>query len=209
MDVGILGGGGAVIPFHNSGFTGSVIEEVEGVIAVGQVSDLFTVEGVVRGASGGGDFLDSQAAGVVLVDNGFGGPALCLQLPALLPGVQPFPVAGGIADFVVSNIRAVEFRQLILPVGVGVGVGDDFQSSSRQGTHGVGVTLLVQNVAATIICIRPGGAILTGSQIILVVHPDQLAEEYYYYLCEFGACPTPYRAGQALQFLFSILCHAT
>ena len=51
--------------------------------------------------------LDPVAAFVVFKYNGFRGPALCLQLPALLPGIQPFPVAGGVADFVVGDVAAV------------------------------------------------------------------------------------------------------
>ena len=103
MDVGVLGGGCAVIPFHHGGFARSIVEEVEGVIAVGEMGDLLAVEGVVGGAGGGGDFLDSQAVGVVLEDDGFGSLTHGLQLPALFPGIQPFPVAGGVADLIVGE----------------------------------------------------------------------------------------------------------
>jgi len=103
MDIGELLGGCAVISFHDGGFTGGVVEEVEGVLSVGQVNDIFAMEGVAGGAGGGGDFLDSQAVGVVFKDNGFAGLAHSLQLPALFPGVQPFPVAGGVADFIVGK----------------------------------------------------------------------------------------------------------
>ena len=34
MDVCVLGGGGAVIPFDDGGFARSIVEEVEGVLAV-------------------------------------------------------------------------------------------------------------------------------------------------------------------------------
>ena len=136
MDVGVLGGGSTVIPFHDSGLAGGVIEEVEGVASVGQVGDLFSMEGVVGGAGGGGGFLDPQAAGVVFVDNGFGSLTHGLQLAALLPGVQPFPVAGGVADFVVSNIRAVELRQFVFPVIIGVGIGDGFEGGFGKITYG-------------------------------------------------------------------------
>ena len=104
MDIGVLGGGCAIISFHHGGFARSVVEKVEGVIAVGEMGDLLAVEGVVGSAGGGGDFLHPQAAFVVFVDNGFRGFAHGLQLPALLPGVQPFPIAGGIANFVVRKI---------------------------------------------------------------------------------------------------------
>ena len=46
MDVGVLGGGGAVIPFHYGGLAGSVVEEVEGVASVGEVGDVLAVEGI-------------------------------------------------------------------------------------------------------------------------------------------------------------------
>ena len=176
MDVGEFLGSGTVIPFHHGRLAGSVVEEMEGVIAVGEVGDLLAVEGIVGGASGGGDLPDPEAAGVVFVGNGFGSLAHGLQLTALLPGVQPFPIAGGVADLIVGDVAAVEFRQFVFPVIIGVGIGDGFQGGSRQGTHGVGIPLLVQNVAAAIILVRPGGAILTGSQIVLVVDPDQLAQ---------------------------------
>ena len=107
MDVGVLGGGCAVIPFNDSGFAGSVVEEMEGVASVGEMGDLLAVEGVVGGAGGSGDFLHPQAAGVVFVDNGFAGLAHGLQLAALFPGVQPFPVAGGIADLIVGDVGTV------------------------------------------------------------------------------------------------------
>ena len=37
MDVGVLGGGCAVVPFQDGGFTGGVVEEVKGVLAVGRL----------------------------------------------------------------------------------------------------------------------------------------------------------------------------
>ena len=80
------------VVFHQGRLIAGIIVEVQCIIPLGHVHNIFAMEGVAGGAGGGGDFLDSQAAGVVLEDNGFGGPALCLQLPAFFPGVQPFPV---------------------------------------------------------------------------------------------------------------------
>ena len=54
-----------------------------------------------------------EAAGVIFEYNVFAGLTHGLQLPALFPGVQPFPVAGGVADLIVSDVAAVELRQLM------------------------------------------------------------------------------------------------
>jgi len=94
------------VVFHQGRLIAGIIVEVQRIIPLGQVNDIFAVEGVVGGAGGGGGFLDPQAVGVIFEYNGFRGFAHGLQLPALFPGVQPFPVAGGIADFVVQILLA-------------------------------------------------------------------------------------------------------
>ena len=104
MDIGEFPDFGTIVPFHHGGFTGGVVEEMQDVASVGQVGDLLAMEGVVRGAGGSSDLLHPEAAGVVFKDNGFGSLTHGLQLAALFPGVQPFPVAGGVADFVVRKI---------------------------------------------------------------------------------------------------------
>ena len=94
------------VVFHQGRLIAGLIVEVQRIIPLGQVNDIFAVEGVVGGAGGGGDLFHPEAAGVVFVDNGIAGRTHGLQLPALFPGVQPFPVAGGIADFVVQILLA-------------------------------------------------------------------------------------------------------
>ena len=60
----------------------------------------------------------AQTLGVV--DNAGGGAGLAhlLELASVLPGIGPGTVAGGIANIVVRNRRAVVGGELVLPSGV-------------------------------------------------------------------------------------------
>ena len=82
------------------------------VTALGQVDDIFSVEGVVGDHAVDG-LLYPQALGVV--HEGSGGAALAhlLKLAAVLPGVRPRAVGKRIANTVIRNRRAVVGSKLV------------------------------------------------------------------------------------------------
>ena len=99
-----------------------------------------------------------QALGVV--NKGGGGATLAhlLELTAVLPGVGPGAVAGGIANIVVGNRRAIVGRELVLPVAVAVGVVNRLEGGAHSA-GGVSVAGLAQDVAAAVVFVHIGGAI--------------------------------------------------
>ena len=121
------------------------------------MDDVLAVEGVV-----GDHVIDGlpHAQALSVVNEGRGGAALAHlpELAAILPGVDPGAVAGGIANIVVGNRRAIVGRELVLPVAVAVGIGDRLEGGAH-GARGVGVAGLAQDVAAAIVFVHIGGAI--------------------------------------------------
>ena len=80
-----------------------------------------------------------------------------LKLAAVLPGVGPGAVGERIANSVVGDRDAVVGGELVLPVGIAVGVRHGFQRSAHSA-GGVGVALLAQDVTAPVVFVDPGGA---------------------------------------------------
>ena len=82
-----------------------VVEEVEGIAALGHVHDLLAVEVIVGGgrdAADGGGLLRAQAVVVVREAHGCAGFAHGGQLASRLPGIAPRAVICGIANGVKS-----------------------------------------------------------------------------------------------------------
>ena len=117
----------------------------------------------------------AQALGVVDKAGGGAGLAHLLELASVLPGVGPGSVAGGIANGIVGNRRAIVGRELVLPVAVPVGVRHGFQRGAH-GSGGVGIAGLAQDVSAPVVGVHPGGARDAAGGIVLVIDPDQLAQ---------------------------------
>ena len=94
---------------------------------------------------------DAHALGVVDEGGGDAGLAHLLELAAILPGVGPGAVAGGIANGVVGNSRAIVSGELVLTVRVAIGVVNRLEG----GAGGVRIPGLAQDVAAAVIFVDP------------------------------------------------------
>ena len=170
MNVGVLG----PIELHNRRPVAGIIPEMQHVASLGQVDDVFAVQGVVGHRAVDG-FLYPQPFAVVLERRRGAGLAHLLELPALFPGVVPGAVTRRVANGVIGNGGSVIGGQLVLPVAVPVGERHGFPYSAyRPG--GVVVPLLVQNVAAQIVGVYPSGAGRAAGGVVLVVYPDQLPQ---------------------------------
>ena len=78
---------------------------MEAVAAPGHVHDILPMQDVIRysrAVLGRYSLLRSQAVFVVLERNGLAGPAHLRQLTAMLPGIRPGAVAGGVANGVMA-----------------------------------------------------------------------------------------------------------
>ena len=146
---------------------------MQGVAALGHVDDVLAMQGVVGDGAAHG-LADAQAIGVVKEGGRDAGFGHLLQLAALFPGVGPGAVGERIADGIIGDGGAVVLGQLILPGGI-VGVSDGLQHGAN-GAGGVGVALLVEDIAATVVFIGPGGAGGAGGGIGRIVDPNQLAQ---------------------------------
>ena len=147
---------------------------MEGVGALGHVHDVLAMQNVV-GDRSIHRFPHAQALSVV--NEGRGGTALAhlLELSSVLPGVGPGAVAGGIANGVIGDRRAIVGCELVLPVAVAVGIGDRLEGGAH-GARGVGVAGLAQDIPAPVVGVDPGGARGAAGGVVLVVDPDQLAQ---------------------------------
>lgn len=145
----------------------SVIEEVHPVAALNQMGHMPAVYRIVRRDARCG--LSHSHAVVVVVVHDFRARLLHLQqFAARLPAVCPGSVVRQVAARIVRQGDSVVRRQLVLPCAV-VSIGNRLlYRSYRAG--GVGIPLLVQDVAATVIGIYPC-CVLNG-----IVHPRQLAQ---------------------------------
>ena len=76
------------------------------------------------------------------------------QLAARAPGVGAFAVVQGISDGVIGNGFTIVGRQLVLPDGVAVAVGNGLLCRS-QCSGGVGVLHLAGDVAAAVVVVDP------------------------------------------------------
>ena len=151
MDIAVL----RAVKLHNGRAILGIVPEVQGVAALGHVDDVLAMQGVVGDGAAHG-LADAQAIGVVKEGGSGAGFGHLLQLAALFPGVGPGAVSEGITDGIVGDGGAVVLGQLILPGGI-VGVSDGLQHGAN-GAGGVGVALLVEDIAATVVFIGPGGA---------------------------------------------------
>ena len=168
--VGIL----RAVVVHDGRAVLGIVEEVQRVAALGQMDNVLAVQGVVRHRAAH-CLSDPQPIRVVEESGGSVGLGHLLELAALLPSVRPGAVIGGIANDVVGNGSAVIGGHLVLPVGIAIGISNGLEHGA-QGAGGVGIALLVQEVAAPVVFVGPGGAGGAGGGVVLVVHAGQLAQ---------------------------------
>ena len=170
---------------------------MEAVAALGHVHDVFAMQRVFRAGIGHVSIAvvhpglpGTQALMIVgesdLIISGLPKASFVhhLELASTRPGVVPgigVPYVSrfrarfrGIANSVVFNGDSVVVNQLVLPGGI-VSIGHGFQRRS-QGSGGIGIPLLFQDVAAPVVFIRPGGARRAAGGVVFIVHPDQLAQ---------------------------------
>ena len=168
-----------VVVYHNSGSSVRPVVEmhVYAVVGVCDVDDVLPMEGVLGCAlGGGGRLLHPQPIGIVQERDRFTGFAHLGELPALLPRVLPRAVVCGIANCVVGDCYAVEFCQLVAPVGVAVGIRMALGRRQAADTACcVGIRFLCQDVSAHIIGVNPGGAGRVCRGVGLIVDSGQLA----------------------------------
>ena len=115
-----VGVGHAVERYHR-GLIPCIIEEVQVVLAVGQVHNVLAVQAVLGNARGARRrLLQAHAVLIIIEINRVAVLNHVLQLAALAPSVCPSVVLQRIADRVIGNGLAIERSQLVLPVGIAV-----------------------------------------------------------------------------------------
>ena len=146
---------------------------MERIGTLGHVDDVLAMQGVVSDGAAH-SLADAQAIGVVKEGGRGAGFGHLLQLAALFPGVGPGAVGERIANGIAGDGGTVVLGQLILPGGI-VGVSDGLLYSANSAS-GVGIALLVEDIAATVVFIGPGGAGGAGGGVGRIVDPNQLAQ---------------------------------
>ena len=160
-----------------------VVEEVEVMsVAARLVDDLRAVQcDISRDAIH--RFPASQS--ILVVDEGRGDAPVrhLLQLPPVLPGVGPGPVIERVPDRVIRDRlrrrhivrRHADRRQLVLPVGCAIAIGEGLLHGPRRA-DGIGVPFLRQDIPAAVVFPGPGSARVPAGQVRLVIHTDQLTQ---------------------------------
>ena len=161
---------------HHSWLVLCIVEEMQAVAALGHVDNVLAVQGVVGGAGRNGYLLHTQAVLVVHKPDNLANLADLLELTALFPDVAPGTIAGRIANRIVGDACAIEGSQLVLPVGIAIGVRVCLnRRTNRAGSEGI--RSLALDVAAQVIGIFPGCTGGSGSGIIRIIGTDQLAQQ--------------------------------
>ena len=106
------------------GISACIIEEVQGIAAVGLPEKLTTcvVIGVLRAID---SLAGPQTIHIIDVADGVGAVYCCGKIPAMFPGEGPVcavVVAGGITCCIVGNSMTVNSRKQVCPGGIAVGV---------------------------------------------------------------------------------------
>ena len=154
----------AVIIYNRGAVLSVVVEMHIRAARFLQVHQILTVVGVIGVIGIIDGFTDTHAAGVVGEGDTLAGILHPAKLATLFPGIAPGTVAEGIADSVVGIGDTIVRSQLILPIAV-VGVG----IRTQNGGGGIavfiagsseGIVLLIDDVAAPVVCKGPGGGLL-------------------------------------------------
>ncbi len=159
MHIGVL----HTVVLHNGRLVAGIVEEMQGIIATGQMHDIFAMQGVV-GRHAIHCLLYTQAILVVLKLNVLLTIMHTGKLAALLPGICPGTVVLGVANRIVDDSLVTHLRQLILPIGVSIRECGGFIRLSLY------VLRLAQDIAALVVGVLPGRAFL------LIIHPNELPQ---------------------------------
>jgi len=133
-------------------------------------------EGVLRGDAVH-PLLCSDPGIVVLEAQVLGSIGQALQLPSILPGIDPAVIGQGIAYGIIGDCLAVVGGQLVLPAGVPIGIGNSGKLCSQYAV-GVGVFLLGQEVPTCIV------GVCDGLACVSIVFPDDFVQLIVVVLCE-------------------------
>ena len=171
----------------------SVVEEVQliscSAVSTPHVHQLLAVQDVVRSSDDVAfcdDLLRPQAVVVVLELHGHAGLAHLLQLSARLPGIGPGAIVRQVADGVIGERSGSDNRiailyvcsgrirsELVLPLGIAVGIQRFFKNITHRAGR-VGISRLALDIAATVVNVLPGRAVIARSLIVHIIHSGQL-----------------------------------
>ena len=130
------------------------------------------VVGVIRGFRIPAVFqhlLDTHTVVVVLEGQGLSVAGHFPKLSADCPFIRPASIVQRVTDCVISNGSAIVCGQLILPVGIAVGIRNGFQRcADRAGS--IRILRLAENISATIIAVDPRRILMR------IIDSDQLSQ---------------------------------
>ena len=90
-------------------------------IAANKVNQIAAVHDVLRRTGGSRRFLNTKTIRVICKGDLFAALLHSPDLPPLCPFVLPSAIRQRIANLIISNVYAIERRQLILPVRIRIG----------------------------------------------------------------------------------------
>ena len=126
-------------------------------IAANKVNQIAAVHDVLRRTGGSRRFLNTKTIRVICKGDLFAALLHSPDLPPLCPFVLPSAIRQRIANLIISNVYAIERRQLILPVRIRI--GERVALDSRTDAAGrVRIRRFLLNIAAMVI-----GSVLAGA----------------------------------------------
>ena len=145
-------------------------------IAANKVNQIAAVHDVLRRTGGSRRFLNTKTIRVICKGDLFAALLHSPDLPPLCPFVLPSAIRQRIANLIISNVYAIERRQLILPVRIRI--GERVALDSRTDAAGrVRIRRFLLNIAAMVIGKHPRRTRSASRRIIRVVHPNQLPQQ--------------------------------
>jgi len=131
MQVGVM----FAIVIHHGGAAVRIVIEMHRIAALGKMRKELTVHGVQRGYACG-ELTDSFTLGVIAKQN-HAIRHTGRQSSASAPDEHHIVIARNIANGVIINGHTIVGSQFVLPVGIGISIGNGLQYSAK-GASGVG-----------------------------------------------------------------------